>query len=129
MKENNKKIQEFFHKGAHTRIAIFTNVMYHKEWIGSVLLGKEVAFWSDEDSTNTNTNTKTDDTYYQVICQNSTNKSDEINYFIGLFPLFSCRLAGKLYPSILLWFFLSSSFKNVYPLASYVSEWHNFFDQ
>ena len=102
MKENNKKIQEFFHKGAHTRIAIFTNVMYHKEWIGSVLLGKEVAFWSDEDSTNTNTNTKTDDTYYQVICQNSTNKSDEINYFIGLFPLFSCRLAGKLYPSILL---------------------------
>ena len=85
MKENNKKIQEFFHKGANTRIAIFTNVMYHKEWILSVLLGREVAFWSDKESTDTKTNTDTD---FQVICQKSTNKLDEINYFIGLFPLF-----------------------------------------
>ena len=72
MKENNKKIQEFFHEGPHTRIAIFTNVMYYKEWILSVLAGKEVAFWSDEDSTKTKTNT---DTHFQVICHKSTNKS------------------------------------------------------
>ena len=39
--------------------------------------------------------------------------------------IFSCRLAGKLWSSILL---LSSSLDNVYPLASYVCEWHNSFD-
>ena len=43
-----------------------------------------------------------------------------------LFFLFSCRLAGKLWSSILL---LSLSLDNVYPLASYECEWHNFFDQ
>ena len=59
MKENNKKIQEFFHKGANTRIAIFTNVMYHKEWILSVLAGKEEAFWSEEDSIKTKNNIDT----------------------------------------------------------------------
>ena len=37
---------------------------------------------------------------------------------------FSCRLAGKLWLAILL-----LSFSAVYPLASYVCEWHNFFDQ
>ena len=48
----------------------------------------------------------------------------------ALFSVFSCRLAGKLWSSILLLsFFFSFSFKNVYPLASYVCEWHNFFDQ
>ena len=37
--------------------------------------------------------------------------------------IFSCRLAGKLWSSILL---LSLSLDNVYPLANYVCEWHNF---
>ena len=44
--------------------------------------------------------------------------------------IFSCRLAGKLWSSILLLSFsLSLSLDNVYPLASYECEWHNFFDQ
>ena len=48
---------------------------------------------------------------------------------------FSCRLAGKLWSSILLlsfsflFLFLFLSLDNVYPLASYVCEWHNFCDQ
>ena len=49
--------------------------MYYKEWILSVLAGEEIALWSDEDSINTKTKT---DTHYQVICQKSTNESDEI---------------------------------------------------
>ena len=55
--------------------------------------------------------------------------------FEGLFPhmsniltIFSCRLAGKLWLSILL-LSLLLSFSNVYPLASYECEWHNSFDQ
>ena len=44
--------------------------------------------------------------------------------------IFSCRLAGKLWSSILLSSFsLSLSLDNVYPLASYEYEWHNSFDQ
>ena len=45
--------------------------------------------------------------------------------------IFSCRLAGKLWLSILLLSLLLSllSLDNVYPLASYECEWHNSFDQ
>ena len=44
--------------------------------------------------------------------------------------IFSCRLAGKLWSSILLLLFLFFfSFKDAYPHTSYVCEWHNFFDQ
>ena len=48
-----------------------------------------------------------------------------------IFPIFSCRLAGKLWSSILLssLLLLLLSLDNVYPLASYECEWHNFFDQ
>ena len=42
-----------------------------------------------------------------------------LQYFHQLGSIFSCRLAGKLWSSILLSSF-SFSFKNVYPLASYV---------
>ena len=46
---------------------------------------------------------------------------------------FSCRLAGKLWSSILplsfSFSFLFLSLDNVYPLVSYECEWHNSFDQ
>ena len=53
------KVEHLFHKGPHIRIAIFTNVMYHIEWILSVLAGKEEAFWSEEDSIKTKNNIDT----------------------------------------------------------------------
>ena len=53
------KVEHLYHKGPLIRIAIFTNVMYHKEWILSVLAGKEEAFWSEEDSIKTKNNIDT----------------------------------------------------------------------
>ena len=67
--------------------------------------------------------------FFKFQTTNSENSKSQFQCLkvIFCFFLFSCRLAGKLWSSLLLSLLLSVH--NVYPLARYEREWHNSFAQ